>query len=140
MFFFLNERYIPKQPQNLGFECVKFPQMTYWPLGATMSTAIQAATKFYIAKPSDEYWNTSHPKEVIQVEESPLGLYGERRLKVLNSADFAKKWPSVSSRFFIECTGPARKLDYNGYVHLVHSLLPNKKLPDDCEISSDHKE
>lgn len=104
-----------------------------------MSAVTNQATKFYIEKPGDEYWNTGYPKEVIEVDESPLDEYGERSLKVLNTAEFAQKWPSVSSIFFIECSGPARKLNYKEYVLLVHSLLPNRKLPVGFTSTDDKK-
>lgn len=90
-------------------------------------------TKCYVERRDGEYWYAGYRTKgcsavVIEAEEY-LNAYGLRSLKVLNPAAFAKKWPTVCPHSFIECSGPARKLNYNEYVLLVHSLLPNRKLP-----------
>jgi hypothetical protein len=85
-------------------------------------------SKFFI-EPPDEYWNTGHPKQIIEAEEQPADKWGGVSLKVLAPESFASKWPSVSKQLFIECSGPVRTFDYRGYVQFIHSIRPNIPLP-----------
>lgn len=94
-----------------------------------MSSPVSSTSKFFIEPPGDEYWNTGYGKGIIEAEEQPVNEWGSVSLKVLAPASFASKWPSVSKRFFIECSGPVRTFDYKGYVHFIHSIRPDFPLP-----------
>lgn len=86
-------------------------------------------SKFFIESPRDEYWNTGHGKQIIEVEEQSDDKANRVFLKVLAPQSFASNWPIVSKEYFIECSGPVKDLDYRGYVHLIHSIKPNIPLP-----------
>jgi len=94
-----------------------------------MANPVGSSSKFFIEPPCDEYWNTGHPNQIIEVEEQPATEWGGVSLKVLAPESFASKWPSVSKRLFIECSGPVRTFDYKGYVHFIHSIRPDIPLP-----------
>jgi hypothetical protein len=94
-----------------------------------MTSSVTSLTKFCVELPSNEYWNTSRPKEIIEVEEQPPDMWGNISFKVLAPASFANKWPIVRKSIYIECSGPSRALDFNDYVQLIHSLKPDIPLP-----------
>jgi|688.fasta_scaffold02776_30 hypothetical protein len=85
---------------------------------------MNSLTKFYIEVPRDEYWNTGWTIAIIEAHEHKKN---PNKLKVIAPSSFG--YPFVLKNFFIECSGPAKKLTYAEYVELIHELIPKRPLP-----------
>lgn len=89
-----------------------------------------SASKFFIELPGDEHWNTLHTRGVvIEAQEQPINKWQHVVLTVLAPESFASRWPTVNKSDFIECSGPARKLDTKEYVRFIHAIEPRIPLP-----------
>lgn len=73
---------------------------------------------FWVARPSDEYGNTSYTPAVIEGEIIER-LGGFTSIKVIAPPEFRDKWPTVSEDFFMETEGPARMLTRDEWKDVV---------------------
>jgi hypothetical protein len=80
---------------------------------------------FYVRRPTESLWK-SHYYEVIEgTPETIAGVSFVRRS--LTPTDL--RYDAILAEFLIPCSGPARRLNEDQYVKLVHSLEPNLPLP-----------
>ena len=95
-------------------------------------------TNFYVQKPQDKHWNVGMTNYVIEagpIDINDEGLLNWQKtdefvrdhLKVIKPENFS--WPLVEKASWVECNGPARRLGFEEYFKLYHSLDPEHPLP-----------